>query len=724
MEIIVYLLAVLLTALAVAVILLVYKIGREKKRSESLSALINASNVYTVTWTTDFSLIEANKPLAELLEASGRKADESFLRSLFLDNDSMGTTGSVLLMGAMAKNGRETVFNLPDGTVKHILWKSKAIKTGQVFTTVATTGIDITGEYAIMEELDAARQEKTIASDSLDIAAESADIGLLTITHTASGYELNISANGIDMLGMTSDEADFDGFVSRISINDRTQFCDIVHKLLSGGSVSEIIEINVRISENTSHHFIFRMKGTNSVADNINRITAAFVDATGERKNLGIRTGSPVEDPLTGFLDRNGFFSAGEAYLEKASKENRPAVMICIKIRRYQKISTLFGMEVADRLLLTYSKGLESCGGKPTLFGRLNLDSFAVLMPYGNKKETDIFLKNLRIFIENACNDTILPSILTEQSGFDAGACFYEESDDVMGIYNKANIMLLADYAEGERNCRYFDKEVEEKIYSRETIEEELRKAIKNGEFELYYQPKVTFGSKDIKGAEALMRWRHPSNGLTAPMSFIPIAEEVGLITFIDEWGMREACRQAKLWQDKGYVPIRVSVNMSQAQLYQTDIVSSIKYSLEAAKLDAKYLEVELTETIAMQDIERTISILKEIKALGVSISMDDFGTGYSSLSALKLLPIDILKIDRSLICDLGTSSASYSIVKAIVDLGRALDLEVLAEGVETQEQSEVLHELGCTVAQGYFFGRPLTAADMERLFLKKITKE
>lgn len=723
MEIVVYLLAVLLTALAVLIFLLVRKIKNERSHNNKLAAIIKASEIYALTWTTDFSHIEANKPLCEFLDSIEKKADESFLKNIFLDNDDRGATGSVLLMKAMKEEGCHKAYSLPDGTVKHILWKSKMTDTGENLTTVVTTGTDITDEFKIKEELDAARRQSVIANDSLNIAAESAEIGILTITHASSGSELEISPSGLKMLGIEDSDISFNEFLKRISDSERVSLENAVHNLFAGKSTSETVEANVAISNEVVHRFTFRMKSTKSISDNINRVTAAFVDITSEHENIKSIDRPSNDDPFTGFLNRNGFFSDGAAYMEKAAAENKRMVMLSIRIDRYEKISTLFGLETSDQVILTYAQGIESCGSKSALFGRINPDNFAVIMPCENEEQCEAYIKNLHIFIENACNDKNLPSILIEQSRFSAGACFSDlsdEPDDITSLYNKANIMLFTDYAEGDGVCRYFDKKVEEKIYNRETIEEELRSAIKNGEFELYYQPKMAFDNSEMLGAEALMRWNHPKNGVVPPISFIPIAEEAGLITQIDEWGLIEACRQSKLWQDKGYKPICVSVNMSQAQFYQTDIVSTIKSALARTGLDAKYLEVELTETMAMQDIDRTISILKEIQTLGVSISMDDFGTGYSSLSALKLLPINILKIDRSLIIDIDSSATSKSIVKAIVDLGKALDLQVLAEGVETEEQSEILSQLGCTIAQGFLYGKPLTAADIERIFLKR----
>ena len=723
MEIAVYFLAVLLTAFAISVFLLIRKVKKERHQNKNLSALIHASSVFTLTWTTDFSTIETNAPLDEFLKQIGRTADEGFLKSLFLENDSLGTTGTVLLVGAMAKEGRKTVFTLPDGTVKHILWKSKVVSTSDNYSTVATTGTDITDEYTIRKELDTTKQQQAIISESIDIASESADIGLFTIIRNAAGSRLSVSENGMAILKAKGDFG-YQDFIDRITPNDRVLFNDAVHRLFSGDTSTESIELNIRIDENVIHRFILRMKMNKCTSNDIHRISAAFIDTTSEKEFLARYEHSVTEDPLTGFPDRNGFFASGIAYLEKAAAEKKQTATVSIRIDRFQKISTLFGIEIADKLLLTYAQGIESCAYKPALFGKMNLDNFAVIMPCSENEDVEHFIKSLSIFIENACNDNILPSILTEQSRFTAGVCFHDGMDDIVTLYNKANMMLFADYSDSDSICRFFDKTVEEKIYNRDTVEDELRSAIKKGEFELYYQPKMTFDNTEIYGAEALIRWNHPVNGVVSPVSFIPVAEEVGLITQIDEWGLMEACRQAKLWQNKGYKPLRVSVNMSQAQLYQTDVVSSIKSALEQSGLEPKYLEVELTETMAMQDIDRTINILKEIQALGVSVSMDDFGTGYSSLSALKLLPIDILKIDQSLIYDINVNSTSLSIVKAIVELGKALDLVVLAEGVETEEQSEILSDLGCTIAQGYFYGKPLTAADMERIFLKPAVNE
>lgn len=263
-----------------------------------------------------------------------------------------------------------------------------------------------------------------------------------------------------------------------------------------------------------------------------------------------------------------------------------------------------------------------------------------------------------------------------------------------------------------------FTPDMESRMVENELLRSEMLDALKLGQFELYYQPKVSFKTGDILGVEALIRWHHPVKGFIPPCDFIPLAEQFAIITKIDEWGLITACRQCKQWQDMGLPPVKVSVNMSQAQFARTDVYASVTKALEVTGLEPKYLEIEVTETMAMTDVDRTVDVLGRIHELGVSISMDDFGTGYSSLASLKTIPFDVLKIDRSLVCDLNENDTSRRITGAIVAMGKALRMVVLAEGVETNEQSKLLGEIGCDLAQGYYFSKPLPASEIEAMLI------
>lgn len=249
---------------------------------------------------------------------------------------------------------------------------------------------------------------------------------------------------------------------------------------------------------------------------------------------------------------------------------------------------------------------------------------------------------------------------------------------------------------------------LEKESYEKLKIQNELYKALEAEQFILYYQPKIDIASKQLVGVEALLRWQHPK-GMVPPMKFISILEETGLIIPIGEWILREACRQNKSWQDQGYPPISISVNLSTRQFYQQNLISMVSSILAETGMSAKYLELEITESMTM-DVDLASNILHELKELGVKVSIDDFGTGYSSLYYLKKFPIDGLKIDKSFIQDITTSHSDSNIVTTIIDMAHHLGLRVIAEGVETTEQLQFLEDNHCDEAQGYLFSPPLPA--------------
>jgi EAL domain-containing protein (putative c-di-GMP-specific phosphodiesterase class I) len=243
-----------------------------------------------------------------------------------------------------------------------------------------------------------------------------------------------------------------------------------------------------------------------------------------------------------------------------------------------------------------------------------------------------------------------------------------------------------------------------------------LRHAIQRDEFTLYYQPSVNLATRTIAGVEALVRWRHPTRGIILPTQFIPIAEESGMIVPIGRWVLREACRQTKAWLDAGLSPIRLAVNISAVELRSKDFVESVKATLSDTGFDPHYLELELTETFLMQDSRSAALVLRALKDLGVKLALDDFGTGYSSLSYMKRFPIDTLKVDRSFVRDLTTDADDARIVNAVINMGKSLQMGVVAEGVETRDQLVFLQEHCCPEAQGYLFSHPLIGAGFRDL--------
>jgi EAL domain-containing protein (putative c-di-GMP-specific phosphodiesterase class I) len=272
----------------------------------------------------------------------------------------------------------------------------------------------------------------------------------------------------------------------------------------------------------------------------------------------------------------------------------------------------------------------------------------------------------------------------------------------------------------GRGGIQRFEGGMSASVEERVQLESDLHIAVAQGQFQLYYQPKVHTQTGAVRSAEALIRWIHPQRGLVAPDTFIPLAEECGLIGAIGEWVVHEACRQARAWQDLGLSPLRVSVNLSPSQFRGSGLIDTVRGALEEAKLDAHYFEVELTESAVMSDPEESIAILEQLSSMGVLVSVDDFGTGYSSMSYLRRFPIDKLKIDRVFISEIASRPEDASIVRAIVSLAHSLRLKVVAEGVETPAQLEFLKAIGCDEYQGYLFSRPLPANEFEQLVREK----
>jgi EAL domain-containing protein (putative c-di-GMP-specific phosphodiesterase class I) len=287
-------------------------------------------------------------------------------------------------------------------------------------------------------------------------------------------------------------------------------------------------------------------------------------------------------------------------------------------------------------------------------------------------------------------------------------------------LFQNADTAMYRMKASGRNGYRFFESEMSVEPKIRMTLEQSLRRALERNEFELHYQPRLDLKTMGIVGMEALIRWNHPQLGRVQPLQFIPIAEERGLIGSIGRWVLDEACMQTKRLMDKFGRPLRVSVNLSARQLKSRDILDQVSASLKKADLPHQLLELELTESAIIEDMDVSAGVLKELKKLGILLSIDDFGTGYSGLSYLRRFPIDTLKLDRSFVEQQADGISNFKFIKAFVDLAHALNLSVVAEGVETSETLQFLREAACDEAQGYLFAHPLPLAELE-VFLSRL---
>ncbi|GIP20697.1 bifunctional diguanylate cyclase/phosphodiesterase [Paenibacillus sp. J22TS3] len=411
--------------------------------------------------------------------------------------------------------------------------------------------------------------------------------------------------------------------------------------------------------------------------------------------------GMAYTDELTSLPNRykmNQFFDAQDFQ----SEDNRMALLF-IDLDRFKNVNDTLGHDFGDMLVRSVGDRLKRVLQGSEIF-RLGGDEFLAALCGAGKEEAEAWAQKLldeikQPFVLNGYELYITSSIgisLSPQHGTDRHS-----------LLKAADTAMYKAKEEGKNRYRVFDKSLDTGIIRKLGLENDLRRAVHNGEFFVLYQPKWDALSGKAAGMEALIRWRHPELGIISPAEFIPIAEETGLIIPMTRWIMEEACRQNKLWQDEGLEPQCVSVNLSVRVFESQNLLEMVQATLAKTGLAARYLEVEITESILISDIQGTIRQLIELRELGIKIAMDDFGSGYSSLGSLDKLPIDTLKIDQLFIREY-ESGSKKAIIQAIITLGQQLNLELVAEGVETIEQSEFLNSLGCRIMQGYYYGKPM----------------
>jgi len=295
-------------------------------------------------------------------------------------------------------------------------------------------------------------------------------------------------------------------------------------------------------------------------------------------------------------------------------------------------------------------------------------------------------------------------------------AMYADDGAEVDTLLGNADAAMYRAKDKGRDNFQFYTSDLNTKAHEKFLLQEELRNAVARSELVLLYQPQVDLRTGRVFAVEALIRWNHPTRGMLSPIKFIPIAEESGLIVQIGDWVLHEACRQNRSWQNAGMPPITVCVNVSARQFREKNLVSRVVSALRESGLRSEYLELELTESLIMQDVDRAVATMEELQLLGVQISIDDFGTGYSSLSALKTFPVARLKIDKSFIADVSSDENDKAVACAVISLGQKLNLRVIAEGVETDDQVAFLRANNCDEMQGYHFSKPVTPREIETL--------
>lgn len=423
-------------------------------------------------------------------------------------------------------------------------------------------------------------------------------------------------------------------------------------------------------------------------------------------------------DSLTGLPNRLQFnrqFLELITMSDAAGKSMKIAVLL-MDINRFKQINDTLGHTQGDQLLRMSAMRLQVLNNKMRTVFRLGGDEFGILLCYTDEAELEASAEAIRDSFAAPFLIDKMPLYMTVSIGI---SMYPQDGGDMNTIIRNADIAMYSAKDEGDGYFRYYKPNLLPLIAERMQLENGLYKALKENQFFLCYQPKINASTGELSGIEALIRWKHPELGLIPPDKFIPLAEESGFILEIDRWVFREACRQNKAWQDAGLQRISVSVNISARHFYQGDLIEMIAEELQNTGLDAQFISLEITEGVFMRNIDQVIEKIQYLRKLGIQISIDDFGTGFSSLNQLQRLPISDVKLDRSFIRGITHDDKKSSIVRAIIELAHSMNMKVVAEGVETGEESQFCKDLKCDELQGFLFSRPLPAEQFEDLLRK-----
>ncbi|GAA6130664.1 putative bifunctional diguanylate cyclase/phosphodiesterase [Halopseudomonas sabulinigri] len=414
-------------------------------------------------------------------------------------------------------------------------------------------------------------------------------------------------------------------------------------------------------------------------------------------------------DHLTGLPNRSMLQEQLARILADAGRRQRGVAVLCCGLDDFKEINEQFSYQSGDSLLVTVADRLRANSGRLGSLARLGGDQFALVQtgvgePYEAAELAQTILDDLSRPFELGDHTVSLRATI-------GITLFPDDGDNAEKLLQKAEQTMMLAKARSRNRYQFYIASLDSEMRVRRELDKELRGALERNEFHLTYQPQVSYATHEVVGVEALLRWQHPERGLVPPDLFIPLAEQNGIIISIGEWVLDQACKQLREWHDQGFNELRMAVNLSTVQLHHSELSRVVTNLMQRYQLPAHCLEMEVTETGLMEDIAAAASHLNSLKKAGVLIAIDDFGTGYSSLSYLRGLPLDKIKIDKSFVQDVLVDEDDATIVRAIIQLGRSLNMEVIAEGVESAEQEAYVIAQGCNEGQGYYYSRPLSAA-------------
>lgn len=564
--------------------------------------------------------------------------------------------------------------------------------------------VSIRNDISLRKQME---EEMRKSEEKFRLITENSSDMISAIDH--EGHWLYLSPSHTAMLGYAVSEMELRPLFQWVHEEDQEHLEQGIKHIIAARKASSQLEFRIQTKDGSYIDVEAKISPIVNEARQVTSLVLVMRDVTERKKSEQTIYRLAYHDTLTELPNRRFFMDGLRKEIHKAERFQSQLGVMLLDVDRFKNVNDSFGHGVGDLILIEAAKRIKKCLQAKDVVARIGGDEFTILLTeLTSAKEAELTAQRIKESFQAPIELGGQLHNLTCSIGI---ALFPSDGKDIDELLKRADMALYAVKEQGRNGYLLFHPDMEERSLERILLENELRKAIEQEQFYIDYQPKINIFTGEVIGVEALVRWKHPELGRIAPNKFIPVAEDTGMIVPLGEWVLRQGCQQNKAWQEQGLPPLKMSINLSARQFYQTDLLEVIKRTLRETGLDPKWLELEITESI-FADIDQAVAILEKVKELGVHISIDDFGTGYSSFSYLKHLPVDTVKIDASFIRDIHQNKESQAIVKAIVAIAETLNLNVIAEGVENKEQLAMLSRDGCSQGQGYLFSKPLSSQD------------